>query len=45
MVDYLSIEGVAAMELELTTKVDTELERNLAGVTAVMGSLDELGAP
>jgi hypothetical protein len=43
MVDYLSIKGVAAVELELTTKVDTELERNLAGVRAVLGSLDELG--
>jgi predicted deacylase len=44
MVDYLSVRGVAAVELELTTKVDTEFERNLAGVRAVMISLDEIGA-
>jgi predicted deacylase len=44
LVDYLSVEGVAAVELELTTKVDTELERNLAGVTAAMNSLDEIAA-
>lgn len=43
MVDYLSMKGVAAVELELTTKVDTELERNLAGVRAVLSSLDEIG--
>jgi predicted deacylase len=44
MVDYLSVKGVAAVELELTTKVDTELKRNLAGVRAVMNSLDEIAA-
>jgi len=43
MVDYLSAQGVAAVELELTNKRDTEFERNLAGVRAVMGSLDEIG--
>jgi predicted deacylase len=44
MVDYLSVKGVAAVEVELTTKVDTELERNLAGVRALINSLDEIGA-
>ena len=41
MVDYLAHQGVAAVEVELTTKVDTEFDRNLAGLTAVMESLDE----
>jgi predicted deacylase len=42
MVDYLSAQGVAGVELELTDKRDTEFERNLAGVRAVMESLDEI---
>jgi predicted deacylase len=42
MVDYLSAQGVAAVELELTNKRDTEYERNLAGVSAAMGLLDEI---
>ncbi len=42
MVDYLSAQGVAAVELELTNKRDTEFEWNLAGVTAVLESLDEI---
>jgi predicted deacylase len=44
MVDYLSTQGVAAVELELTNKRDTELEWNLAGVRAVLGSLDEIAS-
>lgn len=42
MVDYLAYRGVAAVEVELTDKIDTELERNLAGVRAVLDSLDEI---
>jgi predicted deacylase len=42
MVDYLAYRGVAAVEVELTDKVDTEFDRNLAGVRAVMESVDEI---
>jgi len=42
MVDYLAYRGVAAAEVELTNKVDTELERNIDGVRAVMESVDEI---
>jgi predicted deacylase len=42
MVDYLAYGGVAAVEVELTDKVDTELERNLAGVRMLMESVDEI---
>lgn len=42
MVDYLAYQGVAAVEVELTTKVDTEFDRNLAGLRAVMESVDEV---
>jgi len=42
MVDYLAYRSVAAVEVELTDKVDTEFDRNLAGVRAVMGSVDEI---
>lgn len=42
MVDYLAYRGIAAAEVELTTKMDTELERNLAGVRAVFESLPEI---
>jgi hypothetical protein len=35
---------VAAVELELTNKRDTELEWNLAGVRAVLSSLDEIAS-
>ena len=42
MVDYLAYQGVAAVEVELETKVDSEFERNLAGVKAVMRSLDQI---
>lgn len=42
MVDYLAYRGVAAVEVELITKVDTEFDRNLAGLRAVMGSVDEI---
>jgi predicted deacylase/predicted small lipoprotein YifL len=44
IVDYLAYQGVAAVEVELTTKVDTEFERNLAGVRAVLQSLDEIAS-
>ncbi|HUV74270.1 MAG TPA: M14 family metallopeptidase [Anaerolineae bacterium] len=44
IVDYLAYHGVAAVEVELTTKVDTEFERNLAGVRAVLQSLDEIAS-
>jgi hypothetical protein len=40
MVDYLAEHGVAAVEVELTTKVDTEFDRNLTGLRAVMESLE-----
>lgn len=42
MVDYLALQGVAAAEVELTTKLETEFDRNLAGLRAVMQSLDEI---
>jgi len=42
IVDYLAYRGVAAVEVELETKVDSELQRNLAGVRAVMRSLDQI---
>lgn len=38
--DYLASEGVAVVELELTDQADTEYERNLAGVQAVLEGLD-----
>jgi predicted deacylase len=44
MVDYLSYKGVAAVELELETKVETEFDRNLAGVEAVLHSLDRIAS-
>lgn len=44
MVDYLACRGVAAVEVELTGKVDTELDRNLAGVNTVMASVDEIAS-
>lgn len=42
MVDYLAHRGVAAVEVELTDKTDTEFEKNLAGLTAVMCSLAQI---
>jgi len=42
MVDYLAYRGVAAVEVELTDSVDKEFERNLAGVRAVMDSVEEI---
>jgi hypothetical protein len=44
MVDYLAHQGVAAAEVELETKVDSEFERNLSGVRAVMHSLDQIAS-
>jgi len=44
IVDYLAYRGVAAVEVELETKVDSELQRNLAGVRAVMRSLDQIAS-
>ena len=40
--DYLASQGVAAVDLELTNKIDTELERNLEGIQAVMESIGEI---
>jgi predicted deacylase len=42
IVDYLAFRGVAAVDVELTNKVDTELERNLKGIQAVMESVAEI---
>ena len=42
MVDYLAYQGVAAVEVELTGQFDLELDRNLAGVRAVMESVNEI---
>ncbi len=42
IVDYLAFRGVAAVDVELINKVDTELERNLKGIRAVMESLAEI---
>jgi len=42
IVDYLAFGGVAAAEVELTNKSDTELERNLKGIQAVMESVAEI---
>jgi predicted deacylase len=42
MVDYLAFRGVAAAEVELTNKSDTELVRNLRAIQAVMESLAEI---
>jgi hypothetical protein len=42
IVDYLAYRGVAAVEVELTGKVETEYDRNLAGVMAVLESVDEI---
>ncbi len=42
IVDYLTFRRVAAVDVELTNKIDTELERNLEGIEAVMGSLAEI---
>jgi hypothetical protein len=42
MVDYLASRGVAAAEVELTDKIDTELERNLKGIQSVMESVAEI---
>jgi hypothetical protein len=44
IVDYLAEQGVAAVEVELETKVDSEFDRNLAGVRAVLQSLDQITA-
>lgn len=44
MVDYLAHRGIASVEVELANKVDTELDRNLAGVRAVMERLDEMAS-
>jgi len=40
--DYLSGEGVAAATVELTDHKALEFERNLAGVTAILASADEI---
>jgi murein DD-endopeptidase MepM/ murein hydrolase activator NlpD len=40
--DYLASEGVAVVELELTDQANPEWERNLAGVQAVLESLDSI---
>lgn len=42
IVDYLAFRGVAAVDVELTNKVDTDLERNLKGIQVVMGSVTEI---
>jgi predicted deacylase len=42
IVDYLAHRGVAAVEVELTNKTDTEFDRNLAGLTAAMRSLAQI---
>lgn len=42
IVDYLAFEGVAAVDVELTNKVDTDLERNLKGIQMVMESVAEI---
>jgi len=42
IVDYLTFRGVAAVAVELTNKMDTELERNLKGIQAVMESIGEI---
>jgi len=42
IVDYLAFQGVAAAEVELTNKSETELERNLEGIEAVMESIEEI---
>lgn len=42
IVDYLAFRGIAAAEVELTNKSDTELERNLRGIQAVMESVEEI---
>jgi predicted deacylase len=42
IVDYLAFEGVAAVDVELTNKIDTDLERNLRGIQAVMESVAEI---
>jgi hypothetical protein len=44
IVDYLACRGVAAAEVELTDTVDTEFDRNLVGVRAVMESVDEIAS-
>jgi murein DD-endopeptidase MepM/ murein hydrolase activator NlpD len=40
--DYLAGEGVAAVIVELTDHQDPEFERNLAGVQALLGTVDEI---
>ena len=42
IVDYLAFEGVAAVDVELTNKVDPDLERNLKGIQMVMESVAEI---
>jgi hypothetical protein len=42
MVDYLAQQGVAGVEVELTNKTDTEFGKNLAGLEAVMLSVDRI---
>lgn len=38
---YLAAQGIAAVEIELTNKRDTEFQRNLDGLRAVLASLEE----
>jgi murein DD-endopeptidase MepM/ murein hydrolase activator NlpD len=42
MGDYLAGEGVAAVTVELTDHQDPELDRNLAGVHALLAAVDEI---
>jgi hypothetical protein len=42
MVDYLAHRGVAAAEVELTNKRDTEFDENLAGLLKAMSSVDQI---
>jgi hypothetical protein len=42
IVDYLAYRDVAAAEVELTDTVDTEFDRNLAGVRAVIEAIHEI---
>ena len=42
MADFLAGEGAAAVTIELTDHEDPEFERNLAGVRALLSSVDEI---
>ncbi|MFQ5945735.1 MAG: M14 family metallopeptidase [Anaerolineae bacterium] len=42
LTDYLALRGVAVATIELTDKVDPELERNLEGILAVLDGLDTI---